>query len=289
MSIDILQKKIRKFKNPSMVMFSLVADNVPRQFLVDSDVVSGYETYAKQLIVALKDIVPALRFDFNSFSAYGEQGIAVLRHLTEFAANNDCYVVMDAPFSVSATQAEIFADLLLGDNSKWKFDGLIICPYIGSDAIIPYHNRMKHKSYSLFCLLRTANRSATELQDLLTGSRLVHMAMADVVNRYAQDCICRCGYSNIGAVTAATSGDSVKNLRDKFKYLFQLVEGFDSPNANAKKCSFSFDKFGHGGIVCAGDSITAAWKDATDVEFADAAVSAALRMKKNLTNYTDIL
>lgn len=289
MSIDILQEKIRKANNPSMVMFSLIPHNLPQQFHENFDIVSQYESCAKQLIVALKDIVPALRFDFNSFSVYGEQGIAALRHLVEFASENAYYVVMDAPFSVSANQAEINAELLLGDNGIWKFDGLTICPYIGSDAITPFVNRLKNKPFSLFCLLRTANRSATELQDLLTGSRLVHMAMADVLNRYAQESICRCGYSNIGAVTAATSQDSIKNLRNKYKHLFQLVDGYDSPNANAKKCSFAFDKFGHGGIVCAGDSITAAWKENADATFTDSAVSAALRMKKNLTNYTDIL
>ncbi len=288
MSMDTLQEKIRKLKNPSMVSFVLQPGNIPPHLFADSDIFSGYEKYAKQLMSALQDIVPALRFDYNSFSVYGEQGIGLLRRLMEFASEKKYYVVMDAPLSLSAAQAENSAEILLGTESAWKFNGLIICPYIGSDALIPFYNRAKHMPVSLFGLLRTPNRTATELQDLLTGSRLVHMAMADVINRYAQERICRCGYSGVGAVTAATSADSVKDLRSKFKHLFLLVDGYDCPNANAKKCSYAFDGFGHGGIVCAGDSITAAWKEDA-MEFTEAAVAAALRMKKNLTNYREIL
>ena len=143
----------------------------------------------------------------------------------------------------------------------------------------------------LFVVVRTANRSAPELQDLLTGSRLVHLAAADIVKRFAEPMIAKCGYSNVAAVAAASSADSLRTLREKYKSIFMLLDGYDYPNANAKNCSAAFDKLGHGAAACAGTSVTAAWLDAPGEaqEYVSLAVEAAQRMKKNLTRYIVLL
>ena len=83
----------------------------------------------------------------------------------------------------------------------------------------------------------------------------------------------------------------LKKLRDRYKSLFLLIDGYDYPNANAKNCSFAFDKLGHGAIACADCSITAAWKAAESdgVDYIDCALQAAERMKKNLLRYITVL
>ena len=149
--------------------------------------------------------------------------------------------------------------------------------------------KLKETKKSLFVTLRNANRSASQLQDLMTGSRLVHIAAADMVKRMGEDFKTRSGYSQIGGVAAATSADSVRTLRSKFPNLFLLVDGYDYSNANAKNCSFAFDKLGHGAIVCGCDCVLSAWKDEPNIEPIDCVVSAAERMKKNLNRYISIL
>ena len=57
----------------------------------------------------------------------------------------------------------------------------------GSDVLKPYMAAIKSVNKDIFVVLRTANKSASELQDLLAGSRLVHMAAADHVNRYGAE------------------------------------------------------------------------------------------------------
>ena len=73
--------------------------------------------------------------------------------------------------------------------------------------------------------------------------------------------------------------------------MFLLVDGLDYPSGNAKNCSHAFDRFGYGAAVCAGPSVTAAWKEnETDGhDYVDFAVLAAERMKKNITRYITIL
>ena len=101
----------------------------------------------------------------------------------------------------------------------------------------------------------------------------------------------KCGYSQVGALAAASAADSLRSLREKYKRMFLLLDGYDYPNANAKNCRFAFDRLGHGAAACAGISITAAWKEAqTDgTDFVEQSLAAAERMKKNLTRYTTVL
>ena len=70
-----------------------------------------------------------------------------------------------------------------------------------------------------------------------------------------------------------------------------MVDGLDYPSGNAKNCSYAFDRFGYGAVVCAGPSVTAAWKEAESdgQDFATQAVQAAERIKKNLNRYITIL
>ncbi len=140
-------------------------------------------------------------------------------------------------------------------------------------------------------IVRSPNKSAAEIQDLLTGSRHVHIAAADLVSRNGTETIGKCGYSQICALASAGNASSLKNLRAKYSRMFLLVDGLDYPSGNAKNCSNAFDKFGHGAIVCAGPSVTAAWKEAeTDGrDFLEQAKLAAERMKKNITRYITVL
>ena len=140
-------------------------------------------------------------------------------------------------------------------------------------------------------MTRTANKSAPELQDLLSGTRLVHTVAADHVNRYGEGTEGKHGYTRVGILAAASSAESLRTLRAKYPRLFFLVDGFDYPNANAKNCAQAFDKYGHGAAVCGGTAITCAWKKAESdgSDWLAYARSSAERMKKNLTRYITIL
>jgi orotidine-5'-phosphate decarboxylase len=192
-------------------------------------------------------------------------------------------VVLDAPEILTPWNADIIASCA----AELSCDGILISPYIGTDAIKPFVPAGK----DLFVVVRSPNKTASELQDLLTGSRLVHMAAADMVNRYAENLVGRSGYSQLGVVAAASTASCLRNLRAAYKSVFMLLDGYDYPNANAKNCSNAFDKLGHGAAAIAGVSIAAAWREepANEREFVRLAVEAANRMKKNLLRYITIL
>ena len=292
MAIDKLQDKIRKIKNPSMLDFSLDIEKIPPHILLEeSDACGAYERFCREVLSALKNLIPAARFSLGRCALMGAEGLNVLGRLTAYASELGYYVLLDMPESLSGEHALSNAKVVLDGHSPYTFDGLLITPYIGSDAIKPYAELLKEKGKDLFIVLRTANKTAAELQDLLSGSRLVHMAAADIVNRQSEKMITRSGYSQVAVTGPANHADVLKKLRARYKHFFILIDGYDYSNANAKNCSYGFDQLGHGAVVCANTGILTAWNpeisDGTD--YLQCAIEAAERMKKNLLRYTTVL
>jgi orotidine-5'-phosphate decarboxylase len=211
--------------------------------------------------------------------------------VTDYAKGLGYYVLMDVPDALSYQDAVAGADAFFADGCDWSFDGLILSSYIGSDGIKPYAAKLEDSDKSLFVAVRTGNRSAAEIQDLLTGGRHVFEAKTDVVNRFKNSVATKSGYDRIAIVAPASSGAILRQLREKYKNLFILVDDYDAPNANAKNCSEAADKYGHGSAVCAGASITAAWVDTNrkGLDYVEYAKREADRIKKNLARYYTVL
>ena len=253
MSVDALQEKIRKTKNPCVLCLDAAGDCVPPQF-------DGLCAYYEALLRRLKGVIPGVRVSFGSFALLGGEGLRLLARITELAAELGYYVILDAPELLSAQAAEQAAGVLGAEDCGFAWNGLVLPAYGGSDVIRPFAKLTKNGK-ALFPVVRTANRSAAELQDLLSGNRLVHVAAADIISRVGEDFPGKFGYNQIGAVAAASSADSLRSLRTKYPKLFLLLDGMDYPNANAKNCSFAFDKLGRGAAACVGSAVTDAWKD----------------------------
>ena len=286
MSVDVLQERIRKMKNPTVVDLTLEVCDLPPQF----SGAAGYGAFCRELLTALKGLVPAVRVGYTAFSLLGAEGMVELRGVLDAAAQMGYYVILDAPAMRSPSMARSVAAAVFGEEAQWPCDGLVLDGYLGSDILkpfLPFCQRGK----DVYCLVRTSNKSAPELQDLLTGTRLVHAAAADLYNRFIGDCMGKFGYSRVAVMAGGNSAQSLLTLRSKYPKMFLLVDDVDYPGCNAKHCSNAFDQFGRGAAVCVGPTITCAWKTAeTDgSDFTAQAVAAVERMKKNLTRYTTIM
>ena len=287
MSIDILQEKIRKTKSPIIVDLSLNLEQIPAHIREGKNETEAMDTYSRDLMIALKGKVPGVRFSFDQWALLG--AVEILGKLTAFAAELGFYVLVDGPAILTPWAAERSCKLL-SDEGMYHCDGLILCPYIGTDAVKPFVPYCKNGK-SVFFVARSANKSAVELQDMMTGSRLVHIATADHVKRLGETVLGKCGYSQIGVVTAATNANAVSGLRLKFKTTFLYVDGLDYPGGNGKNCSYGFDRLGHGCAIGVGPAITAAWtaEGCDENNFAELAVQAAERIKSNIARYVTIL
>lgn len=291
MSVDVLQDKIRKTKNPSVLELSVSVSELPPHIREQEDGSgAAYGRFCREMLTALHGMVPAVRFSFAAFTMLGHDGLYRLSEAMKLARELGYYVLMDAPELLSPASAKMAAELLLGEGSLYPCDGLVVGGYLGSDIIKPFLPCCKKEQKDIFVVARTANKSASELQDLLAGGRLVHAAAADHVNRYGGDTAGKSGYTRVGILAASSSAESLRSLRTKYPKLFLLLDGYDYPNANAKNCSFAFDKFGHGAAACS-SAMGTAWKqgESDGSDYLDHAKAAAERMKKNLTRYITVL
>lgn len=291
--MDKLQEKIRKLKNPAVIDFSVEERIIPPFILEEEgNQIRAYERFCTELMQGLKETVPAVRFNMGRFCLMGSEGLDLLQKLTQIARELDYYIFLDIPEAYSLSAAQLSAQTYLDPQCTLSFDALVVTPYIGTDGLKPYVQQLKTADKDLFVILRTANKSAAELQDLLTGSRLVHMAAADIVKRLGESLVGRSGYSRVAAVGPAAVADILKKTREKYQQMFLLLDGYDYTYANAKTCSYAFDKLGHGAAACAGAGVLGAWEEddyADEHDYVSMAVEAAERMKKNLLRYITVL
>lgn len=289
MSIDALQTKMKKRGSALMVDLAVAPDSLPPHFHENYGDGACLE-YCKQLLQCLKGKVPAVRFSLLHFSLLGAQGIAGLSELLRLADNLGFYTLLDVYGLTSAEKAQYAADTIWGQGSTLHCDGILTSGYFGTEIIRPFLPYCENEKKDLFIVVKTPGKSSSEIQDLLAGSRTVHMAAADYVNRFAAGSVGKYGFSNVCIGVSAAAGDSVRLLRSKYPKLFMLVDGMDCPGANAKNCSLGFNRLGHGAIVGVGPCVTCAWKESGDGEnFAQEAAAAAERAQKKIDRYVSIL
>ena len=290
MSIDAFQEKIRKTKNPSVLVVEAFAEWIPPHILQEAENQAGAcLQYYTQLLEALKGIVPALRFGFGSFSLLGPEGMTALSTLMKAAGEMGYYVLLDAPEPLSVQSAENVTKALCDPESLFPCNGVVFSCWLGSDilkALLPLTKQGK----SLFPVVRTANKSGAELQDVQTGGRMLFTASADLVGRLGETAMDRCGYARYAVMAGANSAGSLKTLRERYPKLFVMVDGLDGTGGNAKNASAAFDRVGHGALVCVSGSVFAAWQEAEEEGDAIAAArEAAERVKRNLSRYVTVL
>ncbi len=280
--MDLLQEKIRKLKCAVVVDFSIAQTHIPPQ--LESD----YAAFCRQLMEGLAEEVPGVRFHFDQF-ALMEGGLEKLQNLLKMAAELGYFVIVDGPQILSPWAAQQAADGFFGEGSAYPCDCLVLSPYIGSDAIRPFLPYCKEQGKSVFFAVRTPNKSAAQVQDMMSGTRLVHTAVAEIVNRDAVGILGKCGYSRLGIVAAGNNGAATATLRSKYDRMFLLVDGFDYPGGNAKTCSAGFDRLGHGAAVSVGPAILGAWAGSDGADFVEKTRQAVKQMNRNLKNYVTIL
>lgn len=292
MAVDSLQNKIRKGKNALMVDLTLLPEELPAHLLTEQEtVLEAYAVFCRELMTGLKGTVPAVRFGFALPALLGNAGLDTLCQLMQEASAKGFYVLLELPEVLSPAMAQFTADSVWGKDSRFSCDGVLIPAYLGSDVWKPFLPYCTEQKKDLFVSVRSGNKSASELQELLVGSRHVYEAAADLANRYGMDTAGRYGYTRVGVSASATAPDGLKSLRLKYPKQFLLVDGMAYPGANAKNASFAFDKLGHGAILCVGTPITAAWKKdgGEGLDYVEKAAAAADRIQKNLNRYITIL
>lgn len=310
MSMDVLQEKIRRKKNPTVAGMDPKLEYIP-QHLIDEafakygstleGAAEAYRLFSRGLIDALCDVVPAVKPQSAYYEVLGSAGIRVLEEITAYAKEKGLYVIMDAKRGDIGSTCEAYAQAYLGEvqvgeNTFAPFDAdsVTVNGYLGTDALKPFTALCKARDKSIFLLVKTSNPSSRELQDLIAGDRVVHTVVADLAVRLTdkEQLVGKAGWSAIGAVVGATHPEDLKNLREKYPQIFFLVPGYGAQGGKAQDVQYAFDRFGHGAIVNSSRGIMCAWKktgDGSGRDYQEAARGEAIRMRDDILQFVDIL
>jgi orotidine-5'-phosphate decarboxylase len=309
--MDVLQEKIRQKKNPTVAGLDPKLDYIP-QFIKDEafgqygktlkGAAEAYRLFCRGLIDALYEVVPAVKPQSAYFEVLGSAGIAALEDVVAYAKEKGLYVIMDAKRGDIGSTCEAYAQAYLGGISldgedvlsPFDCDCMTVNGYLGTDGIKPFTALCKERDKAIFLLVKTSNPSSRELQDLIAGDRLVHIAMADLAVRLTEKekLVGKSGWSQIGAVVGATHPEDLKNLRAKYPQIFFLVPGYGAQGGKAQDVQYAFDRLGHGAIVNSSRGIMCAWKkteDETGRNYQEAAKKEAIRMRDDICRYVTIL
>lgn len=287
MSMDVLKNKIRKLRNPSALTIAPTLDSLPPQYLTEFDSpVLGMGEYCRRSLEALMGLLPAVKVSFSAFALLGPEGLTQLQSVLDKAKELGYYVILDWQRQEDESAAKAAAKLIFS-GGIWKCDGVVLSCYPGSGSIKPYITEANKEKKDVYVVLKTGGKSGSELQDLQTGGRTVYTAAADLLARWGDQTLERCGYSRVAGVGSASHLASLRTLREKYPKLFLLVDGLEAGNANARNASFAFDNMGAGALVCS--NLLTAWIENPANDPIEEVVAAAQRMKRNVTTYVTVL
>ena len=306
MGIDALQEKIRKTKNPTMVGLDPILELIPESIRQEAYAKYGQtlagaaeasRVFCMGLLEALKDVVPAVKIQTGCFQALGFEGVRAMEDVVHCARELGYYVMMDTmrgdiDCTAKALAESYFGGVQVGENTYLPYpcDAVMTNGYLGSDGIMPFTKFCK-EGKNVVLLAKTSNKSSREVQDILSGDRIVYQVILDLAMRWSTDLFGRFGYSEIGVVVSGNHPRILQEMRRKYDRLFFFVPGYGAQGANARDVQYAFDKFGYGAVICAGRSIIYNYKKngSGGSDYKEAALDAALRMKQSLSEFVTVL
>lgn len=157
-------------------------------------------------------------------------------------------------------------------------DAFTANPLLGRDALEPLVGAAEAAGAGCFCLVRTSNPGAGDLQDLPAPSAPLHETLARLVTDLGEASVGAAGLSSVGAVVGATAPGLLARLRELMPRSIFLLPGVGAQGGAVEALGPAFEPHPAAGLVAASRSIVdAAGADADDP--ARAAQDAAFELR----------
>ena len=120
-------------------------------------------------------------------------------------------------------------------------DALTVNTYLGDDSIEPFLQACRLHGAGIFCLVRTSNAGAADVQELtLSDGRRVWQQVAELVAEWGEDLIGERGLSSVGAVVGATVPRAVGEARRLLPRSVLLLPGVGAQGASPADVARAF-------------------------------------------------
>lgn len=303
--IDILVDKIKKTNAPIVVGLDPKLQFIPR-YILDKEYNDKGKTleaaseaivqFNKGIIDATYDLVPAVKPQIAMYEQFGLPGLLAYKETVDYAKSKGLVVIGDVKRGDIGSTSESYAIAHLGsidiDGVKIKVfdeDFATVNPYLGTDGIKPFTDVCEEEDKGIFVLVKTSNPSSGEFQDRIIEDKPLYEYVGEMVDKWGNELIGKCGYSSVGAVVGATYPEVGKIMRSVMPRTYILVPGYGAQGGKGKDLVHFFNDDGLGAIINSSRGIIAAYKseaykEFTEKGFADAARQAVLDMKEDIDN-----
>ena len=222
--------------------------------------------FNRGIIDEIADLIPAVKPQIAMYEQFGVPGLVTYQRTVRYCREKGLIVIGDVKRGDIGSTSAAYAAAHLGRIQFGSIrvpvfgtDFATVNPYLGSDGVKPFIDVCNAEDKGSFVLVKTANPSSGELQDVITADgRPVYELMGEKVREWGE--LSMDGeFSNVGAVVGATYPEQAKRLRELMPHTFILAPGYGAQGATAEDLKPFFLEDGRGAIVNSSRGIIAAY------------------------------
>ncbi len=246
---------------------------------------AAVERHCRAAISAAGPVCVAVKLQLACFERLGWAGWRALETVAAAAREEGLLIIADGKRGDVPVTARAYAQALVG-HTPGPFgpvpglgaDAFTANPLLGRDALEPLTDAAAAAGAGCFCLVRTSNPGAAELQDCPAPQAPFHERLAELVRGLGETSTAECGLSSVGAVTGATRPDLLARLRELMPRAVFLLPGVGAQGGEVEALRPAFAPHPAAGLVTASRSIVDA-HSAGEIDPATAARAAAEELR----------
>ena len=236
------------------------------------------------IVDAVGPYVVAVKPQVAFFEALGADGIAALERVCGYARAAGLLVIADGKRGDIGSTARAYASAYLEprEDEPPLADALTVNTYLGGDSVEPFLQACRLHGAGIFCLVRTSNAGATDVQELtLSDGRRVWQQVAELVAGWGADLTGERGLSSVGAVVGATAPRVVAEARKLLPRSVLLLPGVGAQGASPGDLARAFTSGPASALVTVSRSVIFAYRGGAE-DWRSAAGAEAARLRSEV-------
>lgn len=282
--MNIMDKLYKRVEERGVVCVGLDTDldYIPNCIKEGRSIEDSIVDFNKAIIDETNDVAACFKVQIAYYEALGLTGIRAYRRTLEYLREKGAIIVADIKRGDIAATAKMYAKGHF--EGDFEADFVTLSPYMGMDSVEPYMPYVATGEKGIFCLVRTSNPGAADIECLnTTGGDTVFNIVGDRLMEMGTEHTAKCGYHPLGGVIGCTHTEEGKEIRKRFNSMFFLIPGYGAQGGKAEDVAMYLNN-GNGGVVNSSRAILLAYKKSNrpEDEFAVCAREEAIRMRDEI-------
>ncbi len=237
------------------------------------------------VVEAVAEVAAAVKPQIAFFERWGWRGWRALEVVCRCASEHGVPVILDAKRGDIGSTATAYAEALLGDEPGTPgphVDALTVNPYLGSDSLQPFLDRVRDGGRGIFVLARTSNPGGGEFQKRDNDPVPIFEQVARSAEKWGDQSMGECGFHGVGLVVGATYPEEITTVRQASPGSFLLIPGIGAQGGSVEELAPAFDAQGLGALVNSSRGIVQAFEKQPQRQWQEVVQEAAQQSREAL-------